>query len=100
MTGAMQAGITLRDLVHAIPLAAIEIGLLTVPKKNKKNVFAGQLTRTRTQSLLQRGATSTGNREHLIGSRDYWYVLVPCIWFSSCAKDRQQTIHVHGLQTC
>ena len=41
--GQMQAGITLRDLVNAIPYYAIKKGLLTVPKKNKKNVFAGRI---------------------------------------------------------
>ena len=39
--GEMQPGITLRDLVNAIPYYAIKQGLLTVPKKNKKNIFAG-----------------------------------------------------------
>ncbi|WP_024955759.1 bifunctional aconitate hydratase 2/2-methylisocitrate dehydratase [Sulfurospirillum arcachonense] len=39
--GDLQPGITLRDLVNAIPYYAIKKGLLTVPKKNKKNVFAG-----------------------------------------------------------
>jgi aconitate hydratase 2/2-methylisocitrate dehydratase len=42
-SGEMQAGITLRDLVNAIPLAAIEKGLLTVDKKGKKNVFSGRI---------------------------------------------------------
>lgn len=37
--GKMQPGITLRDLVHAIPLYAIKQGLLTVEKKGKKNIF-------------------------------------------------------------
>ena len=41
--GAMQPGITLRDLVHAIPYAAIQRGLLTVEKKGKKNVFNGRI---------------------------------------------------------
>merc|ERR1712061_953353 len=41
--GEMQKGITLRDLVHAIPLEAIAQGDLTVPKKNKKNIFAGKV---------------------------------------------------------
>merc|ERR1712203_24274 len=41
--GEMQKGITLRDLVHAIPLEAIKQGDLTVPKKNKKNIFAGKV---------------------------------------------------------
>merc|ERR1712195_218542 len=42
-SGEMQPGITLRDLVHAIPLYAIEDGQLTVPKQNKINVFSGQV---------------------------------------------------------
>ena len=41
--GEMQPGITLRDLVHAIPLYAIKAGLLTVEKKGKKNVFSGRV---------------------------------------------------------
>lgn len=41
--GTMQPGITLRDLVHAIPLKAIELGLLTVEKKGKKNIFSGKI---------------------------------------------------------
>ena len=41
--GQMQPGITLRDLVHAIPLAAIEQGLLTVEKAGKKNIFSGRI---------------------------------------------------------
>ncbi len=41
--GKMQPGITLRDLVHAIPYYAIEQGLLTVEKKGKKNVFSGRI---------------------------------------------------------
>jgi aconitase B len=36
-------GITLRDLVNAIPLYAIKAGLLTVEKKGKKNVFSGRI---------------------------------------------------------
>ena len=40
-TGTMQPGITLRDLVNAIPWVAIQQGLLTVEKKGKKNIFAG-----------------------------------------------------------
>ncbi len=42
-TGEMQPGITLRDLVNAIPYAAIQKGLLTVEKKGKKNVFSGRI---------------------------------------------------------
>ncbi|MBZ2188006.1 bifunctional aconitate hydratase 2/2-methylisocitrate dehydratase [Alcanivorax sp. JB21] len=41
--GKRQPGITLRDLVHAIPLQAIKEGLLTVEKKGKKNVFNGRI---------------------------------------------------------
>ncbi|MEC9313385.1 MAG: bifunctional aconitate hydratase 2/2-methylisocitrate dehydratase, partial [Pseudomonadota bacterium] len=40
--GEMQPGITLRDLVNAIPYAAIQQGLLTVEKKGKKNIFNGR----------------------------------------------------------
>ncbi len=42
-TGEMQPGITLRDLVNAIPYAAIQRGLLTVDKQGKKNVFSGRI---------------------------------------------------------
>ncbi|GAD01041.1 bifunctional aconitate hydratase 2/2-methylisocitrate dehydratase [Agarivorans albus] len=41
--GEMKPGITLRDLVHAIPYAAIQRGLLTVEKKGKKNIFSGRI---------------------------------------------------------
>ena len=41
--GEMQPGITLRDLVNAIPYVAIQKGLLTVEKKGKKNVFNGRV---------------------------------------------------------
>ena len=41
--GDMQPGITLRDLVHAIPYYAIKKGLLTVDKKGKKNIFSGRI---------------------------------------------------------
>jgi aconitate hydratase 2 / 2-methylisocitrate dehydratase len=41
--GEMQPGITLRDLVNAIPYVAIQKGLLTVEKSNKKNIFAGRI---------------------------------------------------------
>jgi aconitate hydratase 2/2-methylisocitrate dehydratase len=40
---AQERGITLRDLVHAIPLQAIKDGLLTVAKAGKKNVFSGRI---------------------------------------------------------
>jgi len=42
-SGEMQPGITLRDLVNAIPYQAIKEGLLTVEKKGKKNIFAGRI---------------------------------------------------------
>jgi len=42
-SGQMQPGVTLRDLVHAIPLYAIKQGLLTVEKKGKKNIFSGRI---------------------------------------------------------
>ncbi|MBO7081557.1 MAG: bifunctional aconitate hydratase 2/2-methylisocitrate dehydratase [Neisseriaceae bacterium] len=42
-SGKMQPGITLRDLVNAIPLKAIEMGLLTVAKAGKKNIFSGRI---------------------------------------------------------
>ncbi|MGB5277147.1 MAG: bifunctional aconitate hydratase 2/2-methylisocitrate dehydratase [Gammaproteobacteria bacterium] len=41
--GEMQPGVTLRDLVNAIPYVAIQSGLLTVEKKGKKNVFNGRV---------------------------------------------------------
>ncbi|MFN4119430.1 bifunctional aconitate hydratase 2/2-methylisocitrate dehydratase [Acidovorax sp.] len=41
--GQMQPGVTLRDLVHAIPLYAIKQGLLTVAKQGKKNIFSGRI---------------------------------------------------------
>lgn len=41
--GEMQPGITLRDLVHAIPYYGIRNGLLTVEKKGKKNAFSGRI---------------------------------------------------------
>ncbi|MGZ4995536.1 MAG: bifunctional aconitate hydratase 2/2-methylisocitrate dehydratase [Methylobacter sp.] len=41
--GEMQPGITLRDLVNAIPYATIQRGLLTVEKQGKKNVFSGRI---------------------------------------------------------
>jgi aconitate hydratase 2/2-methylisocitrate dehydratase len=42
-TGTMQPGITLRDLVNAIPYAALKSGSLTVAKQGKKNVFSGRI---------------------------------------------------------
>lgn len=42
-SGTMQPGVTLRDLVHAIPLYAIKQGLLTVEKQGKKNIFSGRI---------------------------------------------------------
>ncbi|MCP4298315.1 MAG: bifunctional aconitate hydratase 2/2-methylisocitrate dehydratase, partial [Proteobacteria bacterium] len=41
--GELQEGITLRDVVNAIPYMAIQKGLMTVEKKNKKNVFNGRI---------------------------------------------------------
>nr|WP_321240169.1 bifunctional aconitate hydratase 2/2-methylisocitrate dehydratase [uncultured Tolumonas sp.] len=41
--GELQPGITLRDLVHAIPYQAIQMGLLTVEKAGKKNIFSGRI---------------------------------------------------------
>lgn len=42
-SGELQSGITLRDLVNAIPYYAIKQGLLTVEKKGKKNIFSGRI---------------------------------------------------------
>ena len=41
--GKLQPGVTLRDLVSAIPLYAIKAGLLTVAKQGKKNIFSGRI---------------------------------------------------------
>ncbi|UJS06069.1 bifunctional aconitate hydratase 2/2-methylisocitrate dehydratase [Cylindrospermopsis raciborskii] len=41
--GELQPGVTLRDIVNAIPYVAIQKGLLTVEKKNKKNIFSGRI---------------------------------------------------------
>ncbi len=41
--GTLQPGVTLRDLVNAIPLYAIKAGLLTVAKQGKKNIFSGRI---------------------------------------------------------
>ncbi|AER56541.1 bifunctional aconitate hydratase 2/2-methylisocitrate dehydratase [Pseudoxanthomonas spadix BD-a59] len=41
--GKLQPGVTLRDLVNAIPLYAIKAGLLTVAKQGKKNIFSGRI---------------------------------------------------------
>ena len=41
--GKLQPGVTLRDLVNAIPLYAIRDGLLTVAKQGKKNIFSGRI---------------------------------------------------------
>jgi len=45
--GELLPGITLRDLVNAIPFFAIKKGLLTVEKANKKNIFNGKLWKLR-----------------------------------------------------
>ncbi len=42
-SGKMQTGVTLRDLVNAIPYQAIQDGFLTVDKKSKKNIFSGRI---------------------------------------------------------
>ena len=42
-SGALQPGVTLRDVVNAIPYVAIQQGLLTVDKANKKNIFSGRI---------------------------------------------------------
>ncbi|MCT0248722.1 bifunctional aconitate hydratase 2/2-methylisocitrate dehydratase [Synechococcus sp. CS-205] len=42
-SGSLQPGVTLRDVVNAIPYVAIQKGLLTVEKANKKNVFSGRI---------------------------------------------------------
>ena len=42
-TGKLQPGVTLRDIVNAIPYVAIQQGKLTVEKKNKKNIFSGKI---------------------------------------------------------
>lgn len=41
--GNLQPGVTLRDIVNAIPYVAIQRGLLTVPKENKRNIFGGKI---------------------------------------------------------
>ena len=41
-SGKLNPGITIRDLVHAIPYFAMKEGLLTLDKKNKKNIFSGR----------------------------------------------------------
>ena len=41
--GTLQPGITMRDVVNAVPYAAIQNGLLTVKKEGKKNIFAGRI---------------------------------------------------------
>ncbi len=41
--GELQPGVTLRDIVNAIPYVAIQQGLLTVAKENKKNIFSGRI---------------------------------------------------------
>ena len=42
-SGSLQPGVTLRDVVNAIPWVAIQRGLLTVEKANKKNLFNGRI---------------------------------------------------------
>ena len=43
VTGDLQPGITMRDVVNAVPYAAIQKGFLTVKKEGKKNIFAGRI---------------------------------------------------------
>ena len=45
--GKMQPGVTLRDLVNAIPLYAIKQDLLTVAKQGKKNIFSGRIWKSK-----------------------------------------------------
>jgi aconitate hydratase 2/2-methylisocitrate dehydratase len=52
-TGEIQPGITLRDLVNAIPYTAIQQGLLTVEKTGKKNVFSGRILEIEGQPNLK-----------------------------------------------
>jgi aconitate hydratase 2/2-methylisocitrate dehydratase len=42
-TGRLQPGVTLRDIVHAIPYVALQQGYLTLDKENKRNIFAGRI---------------------------------------------------------
>ncbi|MEN9214191.1 MAG: bifunctional aconitate hydratase 2/2-methylisocitrate dehydratase [Gloeomargarita sp. DG_1_5_bins_55] len=42
-TGKLQPGVTLRDIVNAIPYTALQQGLLTLGKANKKNIFSGRI---------------------------------------------------------
>ena len=42
-SGTMQPGVTLRDLVHAIPLYGIKEGLITVAQEGKKNACSGRI---------------------------------------------------------
>ncbi|MEN9215915.1 MAG: bifunctional aconitate hydratase 2/2-methylisocitrate dehydratase, partial [Gloeomargarita sp. HHBFW_bins_162] len=42
-TGRLQPGVTLRDIVNAIPYVALQKGLLTLDKANKKNIFSGRI---------------------------------------------------------
>src|SRR3546814_9823065 len=50
--GELQPGVTLRDLVNAIPLYAIKQGLLTVAKQGKKNIFSGPILQDRKSNRL------------------------------------------------
>ena len=52
LTGDRQKGITLRDVVNIIPLAAIRQGLLTVAKENKQNVFSGRIMEIDSNEIL------------------------------------------------
>ena len=58
--GKLQPGVTLRDVVNMIPYQAIQEGLLTVEKKNKKNVFSGKILEMEglpARSLMLKGRT-------------------------------------------
>ena len=52
LNGRRREGITLRDVVNIIPLAAIQQGLLTVAKTNKQNVFSGRILEIESQETL------------------------------------------------
>ncbi len=58
-TGTLQPGITIRDLVNAIPYVAIQTGRLTVEKKGKFNVFSGRLIEIDVRDLLVDGKAIT-----------------------------------------
>ena len=51
-SGELKPGITIRDLVHAIPYYAMKQDLLTLDKKNKKNIFSGRLIKESTSFFI------------------------------------------------